>query len=36
KQLFEEVQDTDIDVRLLGLTLTNLDTVNFENMSLPI
>lgn len=36
RQLFEEIQSDDIDVRLLGLTLTNLDPLDFENISLEL
>ncbi|WP_412990022.1 DNA polymerase IV [Pediococcus siamensis] len=35
-QLFEEFGDSDRGVRLLGITLTNLAGVNFQNMVLPL
>lgn len=34
-QLFDEVQ-SEIDVRLLGLTMTNLASLQFENIELPL
>ena len=36
RQLFDEIQDNPIDVRLLGLTITNLDPLEFENIRLDL
>lgn len=36
QQLFDMVQPDAINVRLLGLTMTNLDDVAFENIRLPL
>ncbi len=36
RQLFDEIQNIDIDVRLLGLTITNLDPLDFENIKLQL
>ena len=36
RQLFDEIQDNLIDVRLLGLTITNLDPLEFENIRLDL
>ena len=36
QQLFEQIQPNEIDVRLLGLTLTNLDDVSYQNIVLPL
>ena len=36
QQLFDMVQPDVINVRLLGLTMTNLDDVAFENIRLPL
>lgn len=35
-QLFEEVAPTELELRLLGLTMTGLAPLEFENMSLPL
>lgn len=35
-QLFEQIQTEVIDVRLLGLTLTNLDELKYQNIVLPL
>lgn len=34
-QLFEEIQN-EIDVRLLGMTMTNLTSLQYENIELPL
>ncbi len=36
QQLFDEFGESQRGVRLLGITLTNLASINFENMSLPL
>ncbi|KRL04992.1 DNA polymerase IV [Liquorilactobacillus oeni DSM 19972] len=36
QQIFEELQNERIDVRLLGLTMTNLASLQFENIELPL
>ncbi len=36
RQLFDQMQPNEIDVRLLGLTLTNIDELRFENIKLPL
>lgn len=36
RQLFDEIQTDEIDVRLLGLTVTNLNPLDFENISLEL
>ena len=35
-QLFEQIQPENIDVRLLGLTLTGLDDASYQNIVLPL
>lgn len=36
KQLFEELMTSEINIRLLGITLTNLAPLEFENLTLPL
>ncbi|MCP9312650.1 DNA polymerase IV [Liquorilactobacillus satsumensis] len=36
QQLFDELQGDEIDVRLLGLTMTNLTALQYENIELPL
>lgn len=36
KELFESVADAKIGIRLLGITLTNLDPLTYENLPLPL
>ncbi|MGV0167690.1 DNA polymerase IV [Furfurilactobacillus sp. WILCCON 0119] len=36
KELFDETADLAASVRLLGITMTNLDPLSFENMTLPL
>ncbi|WP_057742470.1 DNA polymerase IV [Liquorilactobacillus capillatus] len=36
RQLFDQIQPDEVDVRLLGLTLTNIDELKFENIKLPL
>lgn len=36
RQLFDDTQNNEIDVRLLGLTMTNLDPLDFENVKLEL
>lgn len=36
RKLFDEIQDGQIDVRLLGLTITNLDPLEYENVRLDL
>lgn len=36
RQLFEEFGDSQRGIRLLGITMTNLASINFENITLPL
>ncbi|WP_034988326.1 DNA polymerase IV [Liquorilactobacillus sucicola] len=36
RQLFDQMQPNEVDVRLLGMTLTNIDELRFENIKLPL
>lgn len=36
RRLFDEIQNDQIDVRLLGLTITNLDPLDYENIRLDL
>ena len=36
REIFEEIQENQIDVRLLGITMTNLDKISFENVKLDL
>ncbi|KRM19406.1 dna polymerase iv [Ligilactobacillus hayakitensis DSM 18933 = JCM 14209] len=36
REIFEEIQEGQIDVRLLGITITNLDKIGFENIKLEL